>query len=98
MDESYIHLSYWQVGVAASLILINGAISMALGLGLHRRLLVGALRTVVQLSLVGFVLHWVFALSRWYGVLALMFAMAVIAGLAAVGRTARRDSRPRQFR
>ena len=90
MGEGYIHLSYWQVAIAASLILINGAISLALDLGLHRRLLIAALRTTVQLALVGFVLHWVFALSRWYGVLALMLAMAVIGGLAAVGRTGRR--------
>ncbi len=90
MDEAYIHLSYWQVGIGAALILVNGVISLALDLGLHRRLLVASLRTVVQLALVGFVLHWVFTLSRWYGVLALMLAMALIAGLAAVGRTRRR--------
>ena len=90
MSEGYIQLTYSQVAIAASLILVNGAISLVLDLGLHRRLLIAAFRTVVQLALVGFVLQWVFALSRWYGVVALMLAMALVAGLAAVGRTARR--------
>lgn len=90
MGEGYIELTYWQVAVGAALILVNGAISVGLGLGLHRRLLVAAVRTVVQLALVGFVLEWVFSLSLWYGVVALMLAMVVVAGLAAVGRTERR--------
>ena len=37
------------LGAAASLVLINGALSLWLGLGLGRRLLVASVRTVVQL-------------------------------------------------
>ena len=90
MDWTYLELSYFQVGAAALLILVNGAISLLLRLGLHRRLLVAAVRTVVQLLLVGFLLQWVFALSRWYLVLSLMLVMALVAGLAAVQHTERR--------
>ena len=46
---SYMNLSYYQVGLAAVLILINGAISALLGLNLGRRLFLAALCTVVQL-------------------------------------------------
>jgi putative ABC transport system permease protein len=87
MSGGYLALSYSQVGAAALLILINAAISLALRLDLHRRLLLAALRTTVQLLLVGLVLDWVFGLSRWYVVLALMAWMSIAAGLAAVRRT-----------
>jgi putative ABC transport system permease protein len=58
-------LSAWQVGVAALLILVNGALSVGLGLGLERRLAWAAVRTVVQLLAIGFVLQWVFANAHW---------------------------------
>jgi putative ABC transport system permease protein len=90
MDEPYIELSYWQVGLAALLILINGAISVALRLGLERQLLIAAARTTVQLLLIGLVLQWVFAASHWYIVLAMMVVITLTAGVAAVRRTKHR--------
>jgi putative ABC transport system permease protein len=86
MKQPYLVLSYYQVGLAALLILINGGISVLLRLGLERRLLVAAACTVVQLLLIGLVLEWVFRVSRWYVVLALMLAMTLIAGVAATQR------------
>jgi putative ABC transport system permease protein len=86
-----IELSFWQLAVAVSLILISAAISAALQLGLGRRLLLAAVRTTVQLLLIGFVLQWLFAPGRaWYFVLAMMSAMTFIAGISAVQRTERR--------
>jgi putative ABC transport system permease protein len=90
VSEGYIQLGYWQVALAAGLILFNGLISVALDLGLHRRLLLASVRTVIQLSLVGFVLQWVFSMSRWYGVVGLALAMVMVAGLAAAARSGRR--------
>jgi putative ABC transport system permease protein len=87
MNEMIIHLSYDRVGLAALLILINGGISLALKLGLERRLAIAALATVVQLFLIGFVLDWVFRVNRWYVVLGLMLMMTIIAGSAAIRRT-----------
>jgi putative ABC transport system permease protein len=86
MGQTYIELSYGQVGFAALLILINGAISALLGLGLERRLFLAAACTVVQLLLVGLVLEWVFRVDRWYVVLGLTFIMTAIAGAAAIRR------------
>ena len=83
-------LSYTQLGIASLLILLNGFISVFLRLGLAQRLVVSALRMVVQLFLVGLLLRSVFALKQWYAVLPVMLAMSLIAGVAAVQRSSRR--------
>ena len=67
------------LALAALLILLDAGLSLALGLGVARALLVAALRTVVQLLLVGLVLKLVFsAQSPWLvaAVGALMLAAA----------------------
>jgi putative ABC transport system permease protein len=87
MVTNYLELTYFQVILAALLILINGALSAVLELGLGRRLLLAAFCTVLQLLLVGLVLDWVFRVNRWYLVLALMTAMTLVAGIAAIQRT-----------
>ena len=92
MTGGYIDLATWQVGLAALLILVNAAVSLALRLGMERRLLVAAVRTVGQLALIGLVLDWVFAVGRVEIVLVLMTVMVLIAGLAAVRRTERRGN------
>ncbi len=86
MKPHYLQLSYLQVGLAALMILINGAISLALQLRLERRLLTAAVATVVQLILIGLVLQWVFHQNRWYAVLGIMLVMTLVAGNAAVRR------------
>ncbi len=88
MGKSYVELSYFQVSLASSLIVINGAISVLFKLDLERRLLIAAVCTVVQLLLIGFVLEWVFRLDRWYIVVAMMSVMTLVAGIAAIKRTA----------
>jgi len=91
MHAEYVELYPWQLGVAASLILISGAISLWMKLGLEQRLLVAAVRTVVQLLLIGWVLKWIFAPDRWsVYIVGLMLMMTLIAGVSAVGRTGRR--------
>jgi putative ABC transport system permease protein len=87
MKPDYLVISYVQVGLATSLILINGAISALLRLELGRRLIVAALCCVVQLLLIGLILEWVFRLNRWYLVLGLMLLMTVVAGVSAIRRT-----------
>ena len=86
MQYDYVKLTFLQVGLAALLILINGAISLALRLGLEFRLLIAAARMVVQLLLVGLVLLWVFELKSPAAVLLIGLLMAFIAGVSAVGR------------
>jgi len=57
---SYIQLGWGDLAVASVLVLLNAGLSLALQLGIERRLLVAALRTVVQLLLVGLVLTALF--------------------------------------
>ncbi len=90
MLANYIELQVWQVALAALLIVINGLVSVAFRLGLEKTLLVAAIRTVVQLTLVGWVLAWVFRIQEWYFVLAIAVAMTLIAGITAASRCQRR--------
>ncbi len=87
---SYYDLSAGNVAVAAMLILINAGISFALGLGLERRLLIAAVRTVVQLLLLGYILEWIFGARHWFAIVVVMLVMSAIAGYSAVTRTEHR--------
>lgn len=79
----YIELSNVQVAIAAAVILVNGLISLSLKLGLEKSLLIASLRTIVQLTLIGFVLKWVFEVDEPLVVLAILALMTVVAGLTA---------------
>jgi putative ABC transport system permease protein len=83
---TYLPLGVGQVALAVALILVNGALSFALGLGLERRLLVAGARAVAQLWLMGLILKWVFALEQPAVVLALAGVMTLVASIAAVRR------------
>lgn len=90
MEETYIVLGPGRVALASLLILINGAVSLALRLGMERTLLVASIRTVGQLLLIGIVLEWVFHDKPWYVVAALLVVMTLVAGITAVQRNSRR--------
>ncbi|WP_268800771.1 ABC transporter permease [Pseudomonas huanghezhanensis] len=83
---NYQNLTALDMAIAASLILINGALSLLLRLGLERQLIWASVRTVVQLLAIGYVLGWVFEFAYWYVVLPLMCLMTLIAGTSAAGR------------
>lgn len=86
LAQPIVDLGWFDLGLAAGLILIAVGISRWQGLGLARDLAVGAVRTVVQLVLVGYVLVYIFALDRWYLVLAALLTMLVVATKTAVDR------------
>ncbi len=87
---TYVALDYWDLLIAASLLLINGSLSLALDLGLVRSLAVAAARMTVQLLLVGLILEALFtAVSPlWTGLAVLV--MLSFAGYEAMGRQRRR--------
>src|ERR1051326_7969038 len=90
MNDQYINLSWSQVAWASALIAVNALISVLIQVGLERRLVLAAIRMVIQLILIGAVLRWVFSLRQWYAVVPLMIAMSVAGSLAAVQQTKRR--------
>ncbi|CAB3789294.1 ABC transporter permease [Pararobbsia alpina] len=84
--SGYQNLSLLDLAIAASLILVNGALSIALKLDLERKLAWAAVRTVAQLLLIGYLLDRIFAFDRWYVVLPVIAIMTLIAGLTASNR------------
>jgi putative ABC transport system permease protein len=86
VSGSAIELGPVDLALAAALILVNALVSLAFRLGLGRRLVVAAVRATVQLALLGFVLGRVFAAEAPPLVLAVMTAMALLAGIEAVRR------------
>ena len=87
---TYIALDNLSLALAALLVVINGALSVALELRLERKLLIATLRMVVQLLLIGLVLETLFALISplWTGLAALV--MLLFAGREIMARQERR--------
>jgi len=85
-----ITLSYWDIALAASLLVINAGLSIFLQLGVHRQLVISAIRMGVQLTLIGFVLLKLFALVSplWTAIVALI--MVSFAGYEIMARLERR--------
>ncbi len=82
-------LSLWQLGLALLLVGVVIAISVKQALGLERDLVIGVVRTIAQLYLVGLILAAVFAAARWYWVLLILAVMVGVATQAAVSRLAK---------
>ncbi|WP_142848970.1 iron export ABC transporter permease subunit FetB [Telmatospirillum sp. J64-1] len=86
----YIALDWRDLAVASLLVMANAGLSLWLKLGIERRLLIAALRSAVQLVLVGLVLTTLFRLSSplWTGLAALV--MILLAGREIMARQDRR--------
>ena len=85
-SRSIIDVSWFDLAWAGGLMLIAVGISHWQKLGLAQRLVIGAIRTVVQLMLVGYALVYIFALDRWYLVGMALLGMLLVATKAAVNR------------
>ena len=60
----YVSISYGDLAFAAILLVVNAGLSIRLGLGLERQMLIAAARMTVQLLLIGLVLKFLFAWHR----------------------------------
>jgi putative ABC transport system permease protein len=87
---SAVELSGLDLVLAALLLVINGAISLAFGLRLEARLAIAAVRMAVQLAAVGFVLKFVFAQTSPLWTLLVALVMVLVAGFELVQRQERR--------
>lgn len=86
MTAVYIQLNYIDLIIASLLLLLAGGLSIFLKLGLEKSLGIAALRTVVQLSLIGIVLKILFQTSSpWWVGFAAVFMMT-LAGREAMAR------------
>jgi putative ABC transport system permease protein len=85
-----ISLTPFDVAIAASLLLVDGAISLWLNLGLSRSLAIAATRMVVQLLLIGLILRGVFALNSPALTLAMVAVMTLVAAREVAARPEQR--------
>ncbi len=83
-------LSTVDLALAAVLILLLAGLSLLMGLGLIRSLFIAALRTVIQLLLIGLVLKLVFAQTNLLWVIAIALMMLLVAGREVMARQQRR--------
>ncbi|MFW3616263.1 ABC transporter permease [Billgrantia antri] len=85
-----IELSWWQLALAATMVVVLAGCTAAMRLGMSRSLLVAALRTVIQLALVGLVLEALFAAERLVWVVLMALVMLLVAGREVMARQKRR--------
>jgi putative ABC transport system permease protein len=85
-----IALHPYDLAMASILILGDAALSLVLGLRFHRGLLIAALRMVVQLAAVGYVLRFVFAVGETWLTLLVILAMVLVAAREAAVRPVHR--------
>jgi putative ABC transport system permease protein len=74
-----VQLTWLDLAYASALVLIAAAISAWQRIGLARGFLWGGVRAAIQLVAVGYILTWVFAVGRWYVVLAALLVMLLAA-------------------
>jgi putative ABC transport system permease protein len=86
----YISLSTADMVLASSLILVNGGLSIALGLGLERTLFINSVRMLVQLTAIGFVLKFIFAQTTPIWTIGLAMIMIGFAGHEILARQSNR--------
>jgi len=89
LSNHAINLGFFDLCIASGLVLVAALISYKMRLGLERQLRIAALRTVVQLLLIGFVLKKIFMMENIWAILVLSVIMVVMAGRAAVARPKR---------
>ncbi len=88
--EQLLDLGAWDLALSAGLILVNAAVSIALRLGMEKRLALASVRTVAQLLLIGFILERVFRISTLPALLPVVLLMLLAATHAAVTRPSRK--------
>ncbi|MDM8548230.1 iron export ABC transporter permease subunit FetB [Candidatus Venteria ishoeyi] len=86
-----IHLSWLDLTLAASLLVLLMLLCVVLGLAaMNRRILIAAIRTVVQLLALAWVLKWLFAQATPGWVALIASVMMLAAGYEVMGRQQRR--------
>lgn len=85
-----IDLAWWQLGLAALMVVALAACTHLARLGVGKDLTIAAIRTVLQLALIGLILESLFAAARLHWVAMMATAMLLIAGREVMARQKRR--------
>ena len=86
MNNALINISWVHVGITTVFILLAGACSLYLRLSMARDLLVGTIRTFLQLFLLGYVLKIVFDIKNPWIIFSLFTFMIIFAAITISGR------------
>jgi putative ABC transport system permease protein len=92
-NGSVLALSWFDLALAFALVLVAMAISAWQRLGLARGFAIGAVRAVIQLVAVGYVLTYLISTQRWYLVVLALVVMLVAATKTATDRQKRGRAR-----
>ncbi len=90
MNSNIISLTPFDLIPAALLLLSMATLTFLLKLGIGKQIIISAARTVIQLSLIGIVLKWVFAFASFSVILLMALVMLIVAGREAANRQKRR--------
>ena len=85
MSSAIIQLGPWQLGTAAALVLALSGLTWYMRLALSGKLLIAAMRTVIQLLLLGLILEYLFATSHPALIALVALVMLLVAGHSKVG-------------
>jgi putative ABC transport system permease protein len=77
--DGVIAIEWGELALATLFMLVTGALSLAIGLGLVKDLAIGTVRTYLQLLALGVVLRWVFETRLWWVVVLILGLMTVMA-------------------
>ncbi len=84
--NAIIELSVLDLSIAASLVILLAALSFRLRLGVSKQILIAALRTVIQLVLIGYLLRVLFTTVNLLWISLIAFVMLSIAGYEVMQR------------
>lgn len=93
--SNVIVIGWGQLLLATGFVVIVGALSVRLSLGLERDLVVGTVRTYVQLFAVGYLLSYLFEVRSWLLVMAAILLMTAFATRIILSRIPDRSARTR---
>ena len=85
-----VELSVFDLGIAATLVLLLALLSIRLRTNISQQLVIAAIRTAVQLTLIGLVLKVLFANASFGWVMLLSMVMLLVAGREVMVRQERR--------
>lgn len=85
-----VSLSVFDLTLAAGLVMLMAILSYVMQLKMSQLIIVAAIRTVVQLLLIGFVLKWLFAQESFVWIAGMWTVMLLVAGREIMARQTRR--------
>jgi len=84
--SGYFEITWVDVAISLSLVAVVLVVALVQRLGIAKSVLIGSVRTFAQLMLIGYVLKFVFDLSKWYWVVLMVAVMLVVASRTAAAR------------